>query len=149
MPNTSDTAEAPDGPWYRDGLRFECTECGHCCSGAPGYVWVNAEEIAAIARRLEITTEEMERRFVRKVGTRKTLIDLAERNWDCVFLDAKTRGCTIYEDRPRQCRTWPFWKSNVKTPEAWKQTCEVCPGSGQGNVVPLVEIELRLNVVKM
>lgn len=152
MPKTParlDAAQANGGPWYRDGLRFECTQCGDCCTGAPGYVWVTAEEIAAIARRLAISVEEMERRYVRKVGTRKTLIDIAERNWDCVFLDVTTRGCTIYEDRPRQCRTWPFWDSNVKTPEAWRHTCEVCPGSGKGNVVPLVEIETRLSVVKM
>jgi hypothetical protein len=37
----------------------------------------------------------------------------------------------------------------VKTPDTWKHTCEVCPGSGKGHVVPLVEIELRLNTVKM
>ena len=149
MPKTSHTSEQPEAPWYRDGLRFECTGCGDCCTGAPGYVWVNAEEIAAIARRLQMSVEETERRFVRKVGSRKTLVDVAERNWDCVFLEANTRRCTIYEDRPRQCRTWPFWHSNVKTTEAWQQTCEVCPGSGKGNLVPLVEIELRLNVVKM
>lgn len=149
MPKTTDATDSPPEPWYRDGLRFSCTECGDCCTGAPGYVWVTAEEIAAIATRLAISVEEMERRFVRKVGGRKTLIDLAERNWDCVFLDADTRRCTIYEDRPRQCRTWPFWQSNVKTPQAWRHTCEVCPGSGQGDVVPLVEIELRVNTVKM
>ena len=28
-------------PWYRDGLRFACTRCGACCTGAPGYVWVD------------------------------------------------------------------------------------------------------------
>ena len=27
--------------WYSEGLRFECTQCGACCSGEPGYVWVD------------------------------------------------------------------------------------------------------------
>ena len=36
-------------PWYRDGLAFSCTRCGACCTGAPGYVWVTAEEIAQLA----------------------------------------------------------------------------------------------------
>lgn len=148
-PSTADATQTADGPWYRGGLRFECTECGDCCTGSPGYVWVTADEIAAIARRLEISVDEMERRYVRKVGSRKTLIDLAERNWDCVFLDARTRRCTIYEDRPRQCRTWPFWQSNIKTPDAWKHTCEICPGSGKGDLVTLEEIDLKLNTVKM
>jgi len=100
---------ADAAPWYREGLRFECTGCGDCCTGAPGYVWVTNEEIAAIAERLALSVEEFEKRFVRKVGVRKTLIDIAERNWDCVFLDEKSRKCTIYDHRPRQCRTWPFW----------------------------------------
>ena len=36
-------------PWYRDGLAFSCTRCGACCTGAPGYVWVSAEEIEQLA----------------------------------------------------------------------------------------------------
>ena len=36
-------------PWYKDGLRFECTQCGACCSGEPGFVWVADEEIAGMA----------------------------------------------------------------------------------------------------
>ena len=34
-------------PWYRDGLRFTCTRCGNCCTGAPGYVWVDADAMKA------------------------------------------------------------------------------------------------------
>jgi Fe-S-cluster containining protein len=142
-------ADSPAAPWYRDGLQFSCTGCGDCCTGAPGYVWVTPEEIAAIAARLAISVEEMERLYVRKVGGRKTLVDVAERNWDCVFLDATTRKCTIYEDRPVQCRTWPFWDTNIKSPAMWKHTCEICPGSGQGALVPLAEIERQARMVKM
>ena len=35
------------------GLRFECTQCGDCCTGAPGYVWVNKAEISAWPTRWE------------------------------------------------------------------------------------------------
>ncbi|MFM7740581.1 MAG: YkgJ family cysteine cluster protein, partial [Planctomycetota bacterium] len=27
-------------PWYKDGLRFQCSQCGDCCTGGAGYVWV-------------------------------------------------------------------------------------------------------------
>jgi hypothetical protein len=64
-------------------------------------------------------------------------------NGDCVFFDNETRKCNVYEARPRQCRTWPFWNSNIRTPEAWEQTCEVCPGSGKGKLYQLEEIEAR------
>jgi Fe-S-cluster containining protein len=38
-----------DKPWYKEGLRFKCTACGDCCTGAPGFVWVNKEEMEALA----------------------------------------------------------------------------------------------------
>jgi Fe-S-cluster containining protein len=131
-------------PWYSAGLRFSCTGCGDCCTGGPGYVWVNQAEIDALASRLQLATDEFERRFVRQIGLRRSLKE--RRNYDCVFLDGATRKCTVYEDRPRQCRTWPFWDSNLKSPEAWQHTCEVCPGSGQGKLYSIELIEQQAAV---
>src|SRR5688572_15844989 len=99
-------------PWFQDGLRFTCTQCGDCCTGAPGYVWVNQEEIAALARRLNLPVDEFEQKYVRRVGIRKSLTEFP--NGDCVLFDGQARKCTVYEDRPRQCKTWPFWESNVR-----------------------------------
>lgn len=134
-------------PWYQDGLRFKCTQCGDCCTGAPGYVWVNKAEIEALAARLGLEVAEFESRYVHAVGVRKSLTELA--NGDCIFFDGKSRKCTVYEDRPRQCRTWPFWESNVRTPATWRETCEVCPGSGKGTLVPLDQIQQRLAVIRV
>ncbi len=130
----------PEEPWYKDGLRFQCTGCGDCCTGAPGYVWVNADEIAAMAAVVEMDVEAFERKYVRQIGVRKSLKE-RKRTYDCVFLDAETRKCTVYSARPRQCRTWPFWDSNLRSPEAWAHTCEVCPGSGKGKLYQLETIE--------
>ncbi|REJ69047.1 MAG: YkgJ family cysteine cluster protein [Planctomycetota bacterium] len=126
-------------PWYHAGLRFQCTGCGDCCTGAPGYVWVNKAEIEALAERLEMPVDQFREQYARKIGIRYSLVEYA--NGDCVFFDSRTRRCTVYEDRPRQCRTWPFWDSNIRSPESWRQTCEVCPGSGTGELVSLEEIE--------
>ena len=134
-------------PWFTKGLRFECTQCGDCCTGAPGFVWVNREEIAALAKKLKMPTSEFEQKFVRRVGIRKSLIEYA--NGDCVFFDGNTRKCTVYEARPRQCRTWPFWESNVATKEAWQRTCEVCPGSGKGKLHPVEQILHQISIVKV
>lgn len=134
-------------PWYGDGLRFQCTQCGNCCTGAPGYVWVNKAEIEALAAHLAMELDEFERRFVRQVGIRKSLVEL--QGGDCVFLDPQSRRCTVYALRPRQCRTWPFWESNVRTPKDWEETCRVCPGSGQGPLVPAKEIERQLTVIRI
>ena len=134
-------------PWYRDGLQFTCSQCGDCCTGAPGHVWVTNEEIAALATAVGEELEAFEDKYVRRVGARKSLKEFS--NGDCVFFDGTTRRCTVYSARPQQCRTWPFWDSNLKTPEDWKHTCQVCPGSGQGRLYTLEEIEAQRKVVKV
>jgi uncharacterized protein len=132
--------------WYQDGLRFQCTACGDCCTGAPGYVWVNQQEIDALAAALDYQdVAEFERLFVRSIGQRRSLRE--RRNYDCVLLDAQTRKCRAYAVRPRQCRTWPFWDSNVSSPEAWQRACDACPGCGQGTICELVEIEAQRRVI--
>jgi Fe-S-cluster containining protein len=128
-------------------LRFKCTGCGDCCSGAPGFVWVTNDEIALLAAEVDMTEEVFERKYVRLVGVRKSLKE--RKNYDCVFLDAETRKCTVYKARPRQCRTWPFWDSNVRTPETWAATCEACPGAGTGKLYQLTEIETQKAVVRI
>ena len=137
-------------PWYKDGLKFECTQCGNCCTGAPGFVWVNKAEIEALARELgSSSVEEFESNYVRLVGIRKSLKELPHSNWDCVFFDSHTRQCRVYDVRPQQCRTWPFWDSNLRDRDAWKQTCETCPGSGQGKIYQLASIEEQRKKVRV
>ena len=133
-------------PWYAGGLAFECTRCGNCCTGDPGFVWVTDEELEAIAAFLGRPVREVRDLYARKSRGRVTLRERA--NGDCVFFDAR-KGCTVYPVRPAQCRTWPFWESNVATPEDWERTCRVCPGSGKGEVIPVEEITRRLKVIKM
>jgi Fe-S-cluster containining protein len=133
-------------PWYEGGLRFRCTMCGHCCTGAPGYVWVTDDEIAAIAHHVHEPIEDFIQRHTRLVHGDRSLREKA--NGDCVFYD-KVAGCTIYEVRPAQCRTWPFWESNIATPQDWQRTCEICPGSGEGDLIPVEEITRRLNVIRL
>ena len=131
-------AGIPQEVWYSGGLRFECTQCGDCCSGSEGYVWVNQEEIDAMSQRIGMEPSAFEAEFVKRVGVRRTLKERP--GGDCVLLDEKTRKCTAYEERPRQCKTWPFWGSNIRTPEAWQEAATACPGCNNGNLVPLEKI---------
>ncbi len=127
----------PPAPWYQDGLAFSCTRCGACCTGTPGYVWVDLPQITRLAEHLGQSIDNFSARHVRQVGSRYSLVERA--NGDCVFWDEKT-GCTVYDARPVQCRTWPFWAENLETPEDWDRTRQVCPGSGQGRVYSADEI---------
>ncbi len=55
--------------------------------------------------------------------------------YDCVFLKTNEegkRGCSIYSVRPLQCRTWPFWPENIKSPQAWERVAQSCPGVNKG-----------------
>ena len=131
-------AGIPKDAWYGAGLRFQCTQCGDSCSGAEGYVWVNQAEIDAMAARRGMTPAAFTEAFVKQVGVRRSLTERP--GGDCVLLDEKTRKCTVYEERPRQCRTWPFWDSNLRSPEAWAEAAEACPGCNKGDVVPLETI---------
>jgi Fe-S-cluster containining protein len=134
-------------PWFRDGLKFQCSQCGDCCTGAPGFVWVNQEEIDGLARRLQMDSSAFEAKYVRRVGIRRSLIEYDD--GACVFFDTEKRNCTVYEDRPRQCKTWPFWSSNVRTPETWADTCEACPGCGKGKLHPLEQILVQVDVMRI
>lgn len=126
-------------PWYKDGLKFECTQCGKCCSGAPGFVWVDDDEVAAMAKGMAIEEAEFRNKFVRREGVRDSLVEYPD--GDCIFLDPESRHCLVYDVRPIQCRTWPFWDSNLSNRLAWEETCLVCPGAGKGKLYSIEQIE--------
>jgi uncharacterized protein len=122
--------------WYKDGLKFECTQCGHCCTGAPGYVWIRVEDIYRIAEFLGMRDRDFVRQYVRKIGDRFSLIELP--NGNCVFYD---KGCKIYPVRPMQCRTFPFWKEILEKPGNWQRAAQDCPGMNQGRLFTVEDIE--------
>ncbi len=136
-----------DTPWYREGLRFQCTGCGSCCTGAPGYVWVTRIEIAAMATALNMDEEQFGKRYVRRVGNRYSLKELA--GGDCIFFAPEPRTCRLYRHRPRQCRTWPFWASNLRLPQAWDDMAAACPGANRGRLYTLEEILEHKAVVRV
>lgn len=111
--------------WFKEGLRFTCTGCGQCCTKEPGYVWVSEEEVRQMADHLAISPGEFKKRYTRDVFGRTSLRE-DSKNFDCIFL--KEKRCQIYASRPRQCKTFPWWKENVATKEAWEETARRCEG---------------------
>ena len=130
-------------PWYANGLPFACTGCGNCCTGAPGAVWVSEQEIAKIAAHTGLSMGEVRLGYTRRLGGRVSLNEFA--NGDCVFFEGETRRCKIYAARPEQCQTWPFWRSNLESPEAWRDMQQGCPGARQGPLVTLERIRTQSN----
>ena len=125
-------------PWYRQGLRFDCTQCGKCCGGGPGTIRVSDDEIAALADRLGLSDAEFRPRYTCRL--RNGDISLVEKeDYDCTFFDRK-RGCMVYDDRPKQCRTWPFWSNVVFSSGRWDDEAAECPGMNTGPLHDPAEI---------
>ena len=130
--------------WYKEGLHFKCTGCGKCCTGSPGYVWVTKNDVETMAAKLNISPHDFCKKYTRLVDDELSLLE-DPNNWDCVFL--KENQCTLYEARPKQCRTFPWWKDNLSSPRAWKQAAKGCEGIDHPDA-PLVsyqEIQKQLD----
>ncbi len=137
--------DAAREPWYQGGLRFSCTMCGNCCTGGPGAVWYTPAEATEMAASLGMSEADFTATYTRQVGSRRSLNEIeTPHGFDCVFLDRETRPgsalCRLYKARPSQCRTWPFWPSNLSSRRAWEsaKAATPCPGMGQG---PLISVD--------
>ena len=104
-----------------------CESCaGNCCIGESGYIWINIVEIEALSKYLGLTLDSFREKYLFKVGYKYSIkeVELADNSFACCFFDLEKRKCSIYDYRPTQCRTFPFWeyfKNNEK--EVYKE----CP----------------------
>ncbi len=120
------------------GLRFSCTQCGNCCTGAEGFVLFTADEASSMADHLGLTTEQFFDQYTCETSMGRSLKETrTDFGLDCVFLDRSSVPgkviCSVYEHRPEQCRTWPFWPSNLGNARMWEQAGVNCPGLGHGH----------------
>ena len=142
-------------PWFGEGLDFTCTQCGNCCTGGPGYVWITKDEVVTLATHLGITSREVVSKYCRRIDGKLSLKEnrTPEGNYDCVFLkeipvppggevpEQPKKVCTVYESRPLQCRTWPFWEGNLTSRRRWNETARRCTGINEGRHFTREEIE--------
>ncbi len=137
--------------WYQDGLRFECTQCGECCSGPAGLVECTETEALEIVEFLGCGPQQFEALYARRLGEDWALLE-RERpetgDFDCVFLErsvgpsgGEIARCSIHPVRPQQCRTWPFWPLNLKSRRNWRKAGRSCEGIGEGRLYSAEEIE--------
>ena len=92
-------------------------------------------DIEKIASYLELPRSTVVERYLRLVDGSLSLLE--KPNHDCVFW---SDGCTVYEARPGQCRTYPFWSSNLESTDRWAREARDCEGIGQGPTYDLVAI---------
>jgi len=126
-------------PWYSNGLRFECTQCGACCTthGEYSFLYLVDAEVQAIAHYLGLARAEFEQRYCRREDD---WIVIRADQPDCPFLTADKR-CSIYPVRPKQCRTWPFWDIHLERAVWEGEVAKTCPGVGSGPTFSAAEVE--------
>lgn len=126
------------------GLRFECTQCGRCCTnrGEYAHVYVNGDESAALADFLGLSLRSFKRRytFIDEDGWRQ----LNFRGKSCVFLDPETNLCQVHSARPIQCRTFPFWRSFVEHGEWTDEVRSLCEGIDRGRLYSTEEAQVHM-----
>ncbi len=135
-----------DDVFYSRGLQFECLECGRCCTGFPGYVYLSQADIEKLAAFLRISLERLISYYTRPVtlfGEKR--VSLVERSdYRCIFWKD---GCTVYSARPYQCMSYPFWKRILISKREWVREGQRCPGIDRGRVYSKEEIEKLLSSV--
>jgi hypothetical protein len=147
--------ERPEAIEGGQGLRFTCTTCGNCCSGPEGFVLVSDSEAAALAGHLGISLEAFLAQYTTIKPEGRSLIErFSERTGhDCVFLDRQTIPgkaiCGVYAHRPAQCRTWPFWKSNLRSEWSWARAKAICPGMNTGQLHEPAFIKQQREVINL
>lgn len=118
----------PQRYFFDQGLRFECVQCGHCCTGAPGIVHVTPAELPPLAAALGLSSKETINRYLLPWRDGHTVQE--DPDGRCLFYD---KGCSVYAARPIQCRTWPFWLANLRSETRWERIARECPGIGNSN----------------
>ncbi len=88
-----------------------CSSCeGRCCTGESGYIYVNKNEIESIAKLLNMQVSDFAKEYLYKKGYKYSIKEIKfNESYECVFYNRETNGCAIYNARPLQCRTFPFW----------------------------------------
>ena len=126
----AEVSRADDRPITARGFPFSfdpsaCEACGGgCCSGESGNVWLSPQELDAIAEALGRSPFEVSLELTHRVGGRLSLRERyhPELGSICRLFDPGAGGCTVYDARPQQCRTYPFW------PAYRKRGPDDCPG---------------------
>jgi Fe-S-cluster containining protein len=104
----------------------KCATCeGNCCIGESGYIWITKDEYVKLASLLKISVEKLGEKYLFKVGYKFSIKEkqISPSSYACVFFDLDKKQCSVYDARPSQCRTFPFWEHFKQNIEEVKKEC--------------------------
>ena len=121
-------------PFYAKGLKFSCKRCSSCCRYDSGFVFISENDLKRLSAALKMDKDGFIKtycRWVPSVSENERLSLREKSNKDCILWD---NGCTVYESRPVQCVSFPFWESVLSSNEAWEMAASACPGMNCGTL---------------
>ncbi len=148
-----------DKPWYAEGLRFQCSLCGNCCSGPDGEIPLQEQDSRRLAKYLGLSLRAFKVSYtIISESTNNRVLKMNptpgdKEGLDCIFLDREQipgkAVCKAHAAKPKQCQAWPFWPSSLESLESWKEASKHCPGIGQGDgMLTRKEIEKKRRLIK-
>jgi uncharacterized protein len=128
--------------FWEEGIQFQCQGSGNCCvsRGGYGYVYMTLEDRRRMAKVLKLSTREFTKKYCDQEDGIWKIANPPD--GDCMFL--KNKRCSVYEGRPTQCRTWPFWPETMKAKTWTGEVAKFCPGVGKGKIWSREEVEAQL-----
>ena len=120
---------------YKNGIRFECQGSGKCCVSRDsyGFVYLSDNDLNRFSRYFKLSIEKFRGKYCQITDGLTHLLEKTELQGNCIFL--KDKKCSVYDGRPSQCRTWPFWNENMNS-KVWNENISInCPGVGKGKIV--------------
>jgi Fe-S-cluster containining protein len=124
--------------FWSEGIRFECQGSGKCCVSRDdyGYVYLSLADQKRFAKYFKLSLKDFRKKYCERT---EGFWHLTNPTSACQFLQDKR--CTVYEARPTQCRTWPFWPENMKAKVWNEEVASFCPGVGKGRLYSAKEIK--------
>lgn len=89
-------------------LKYDCAKCpAYCCSYDS--IVVEKRDLNRLARHFGVDPETAALRFTKIVEGERVLRHQKDKIFGsiCMFLDTRTRRCTIYDARPGVCHEYP------------------------------------------
>jgi uncharacterized protein len=127
-------------PFYAQGLKFSCKRCSSCCRYESGFVFLSKNDLNKLTLLTNMDNKSFIGSYCRWVPDwrGKMVLSLKEKhNKDCIFWESE---CMIYEARPLQCVTFPFWESVISSEYNWEAAGSGCPGINSGKLYSSAEI---------
>jgi len=120
--------------FYTSGLKFSCKRCSACCRHDSGYVYLSENDLKNLISALKMDKNSVLSVYCRWVidWRGQESLSLKEKsNNDCILWE---NGCTVYDSRPVQCNTFPFWESIMQSAQSWEIAASGCPGINSGKL---------------